>query len=69
MGNQHLTRMAKQLMCHFDQIVAWYDHETSTGPLEGINNKIKVLQRKTYGFRDDEFFRLLVLFYTRRNAD
>jgi transposase len=32
--------MAKRLMSHFDQIVAWYDHEISTGPLEGINNKI-----------------------------
>jgi len=60
--NQHLTKMAKRLLSHFDRIVAWYDHEISTGPLEGINNKIKVLQRKAYGFRDDEFFQLQILF-------
>jgi transposase len=60
--NQHLTKMAKRLLRHFDRIIAWYDHEISTGPLEGINNKIKVLQRKAYGFRDDEFFQLQILF-------
>jgi len=38
------------------------DLQISTGPLEGINNKIKVLQRKAYGFRDDEFFQLQILF-------
>lgn len=26
--------------------------------LEGINNKIKVMKRKAYGFRDDEYFKL-----------
>jgi len=60
--NQHLTKMAKRLLSHFDRIIAWYDHQISTGPLEGINNKIKVLQRKAYGFRDDEFFQLQILF-------
>lgn len=61
-GNQHLTKMAKRVLRHFDRIAAWYDHEISTGPLEGINNKIKVLQRKAYGFRDTEFFKLQILF-------
>jgi transposase len=59
-GNHDLTRMAKRLIRHFDQVVARYDHEISTGPLKGINQKIKELQRRAYGFRDDEFFRLLV---------
>lgn len=27
-----------------------------TGLLEGINNKIKVLKRMAYGFRDDAYF-------------
>ena len=29
--------------------------------LVGINNKIKVMKRKAYGFRDDEYFKLLLL--------
>ncbi|MDR1494153.1 MAG: transposase, partial [Planctomycetaceae bacterium] len=35
--------------------------EISTGPLEGLNNKIKTMKRQTYGFRDLEFFKLKIL--------
>jgi len=31
-----------------ERILAWYDHRITTGPLEGINNKIKVLKRRAY---------------------
>jgi len=33
----------------------------SSCPLEGANNKIKVLKRKAYGFRDFEYFKLKIL--------
>ncbi len=33
----------------------------TTGPLEGINNKIKTLRRQAYGFRDLEYFKLKIL--------
>lgn len=38
-------------------LLNYYDHPISTGPLEGTNNKIKTLQKQTYGFRDMEFFK------------
>ena len=41
-------------------ILAWYDFESSTGPLEGVNNKIKTLKRQAYGYRDLEFFKLKI---------
>ena len=31
-----------------------------TSPLEGVNNKIKVIKRKAYGFHDSEYFALKV---------
>jgi hypothetical protein len=34
---------------------------SSTGPLEGTNNKIKTKKRQAYGFRDHEFFKLRIL--------
>ena len=37
--------------------IAKYDYPISNGPTEGIN-KIKVLKRQMYGFRNDEFFTL-----------
>ncbi|MBQ9407235.1 MAG: transposase, partial [Desulfovibrio sp.] len=33
----------------------------SSGRLEGTNNKIKVLKRMAYGYRDLEFFKLRIL--------
>ena len=36
------------------------DQRFHTGKLEGINNKIKVIKRQTYGFHDLEYFKLKV---------
>jgi transposase len=33
----------------------------STGPLEATNNKIGALQRRAYGYREMEFFKLRIL--------
>lgn len=52
---------AKTLRIHAWQILAWYDHPISTGPLEETSNKIKTMKRQAYGFRDQEFFRLKIL--------
>ena len=41
-------------------IINFYDHRISTCPIEGRNNKIKTLQKQTYGFRDHEFFKLKI---------
>ncbi len=41
-------------------ILAWYDCHITNAMVEGINNKVKVLKRKAYGYRDDEYFELLL---------
>ena len=53
-----LGRMAATLMARRTGILAWYDCRFSTAKVEGINNKIKVLKRNAYGFRDDKYFKL-----------
>jgi transposase len=60
-GVRELVKLAKTLEQHKHGIVAFFDHRISSGPLEGTNNKIKVLKRRAYGYRDDEFFRLKLL--------
>ena len=55
-----LERFADTLEEHWQGILAYYDYNISTGPLEGTNNKIKTLQRQAYGFRDMEFFKLKI---------
>lgn len=55
---QILRKMADTIKMHRPYILAWYDYPISNGPTEGINNKIKVLKRQMYGFRNEEFFTL-----------
>lgn len=35
--------------------------DPKTGPLEGTNNKIQLMKRQAYGFRDQAFFKLKIL--------
>ena len=62
LGLRSVNRMALTIEAARDYILSWYDHRISTGPLEGLNNKIKVLKRMAYGYRDLVFFGLRILF-------
>lgn len=57
-GQKQLMKMAGTILAHRRGILAWYDGHLSTAKVEGINNKIKVLKRVAYGFRDDKYFKL-----------
>lgn len=60
-GVTPLRKFSAMLKSHRTGILNWFKHPISTGPLEGMNNKIKVLKRKAYGYRDMEFFNLKIL--------
>ena len=51
---------ARQLRYFEYGIVNHADYPIGTSMLEGINNKIKVIKRKAYGFHDDHYFILKV---------
>jgi len=55
-----LKNFARTLRMYRFGLLAWYDHPISTGPLEGTNNKIKTLQRRAYGYRDQQYFILRI---------
>jgi transposase len=59
-GIQMLKKFACTLQLHRKGLLNWYKFSISTGPLEGTNTKIRVLQRQAYGFRDHEFFKLKI---------
>lgn len=48
---------------HWDGIAAYCDprNKVSLGFVEGLNNKIRVIQRRHYGLHDEEYLRLKVL--------
>ncbi len=68
-GLSPLKKFANMLKSHRVGIINWYTKQVSTGPLEGMNNKIKVLKRKAYGYRDIDYFNLKIMdLHTSRYA-
>ena len=55
-----LRRFVRLLERHLDGILSHCRYPLNTGMLEGINNKIKVMKRMAYGFRDDAYFFLKI---------
>ena len=51
-GNNHLQWFGILLGNHFEGIIAHATYKISSGKMEGINNKIKVLRRQAYGLPD-----------------
>ncbi len=45
----------------FAEIIAYFDNGTTSGVVEGINNKLKLIKRSAYGFRNFENFRIRCL--------
>lgn len=56
-------RFAEMIERHWDGIAAYSrdENKVSLGFVEGLNNKIRVLQRRAYGLRDQEYLRLKIL--------
>ena len=48
---------------HWDGIEAYCrpENKVPLGFVEGINNKIRAIQRRAYGYRDEEYLRLKIL--------
>ncbi len=45
----------------FGETVGYFDLRTTNGVVEGINNKLKLIKRLGYGFRNFDNFRLQAL--------
>ena len=48
---------------HWDGMAAYCrpENKVSLGVVEGLNNKIRVLQRRAYGYRDEEYLKLKII--------
>ena len=55
-----LMQFARRLKGYWRGIVSRVRWPMHTGQLEGINNKIKVIKRMAYGYRDSEYFFLKI---------
>jgi len=56
-------KFAAMIERHWDGLAAYCkpENKVSLGFVEGLNNKIRVMQRRAYGLRDEEYLRLKVL--------
>ena len=56
-------KFADMIDRHWDGIAAYCkpENKVSLGFVEGLNNKIRVIQRRAYGLRDEEYLRLKIL--------
>ena len=55
-----LRKFARNLKERIRGVLAHCLWPLHTSLLEGINNKIKVIKRMAYGFRDDDYFFLRI---------
>ncbi|MBW1642859.1 MAG: transposase [Deltaproteobacteria bacterium] len=60
LNNRSLNSFAKMLQRHRYGIISHCDYPIHTGKLEGVNNKIKVIKRKAYGYHDLRYFTLKI---------
>ena len=56
-------KFAEMIERHWEGIAAYCQpqNKVALGFVEGLNNKIRVLQRRAYGLRDEEYLRLKIL--------
>ncbi|TKB50681.1 ISL3 family transposase [Ferrimonas sediminicola] len=59
-GIEPLIRFAKKLKPYLKGILASATYRLHTCKLEGMNNKIKVIKRMAYGYRDSNYFFLKI---------
>ena len=63
---QRLTsyeKFAAMIDRHWDGIASYChpENKVSLGLVEGLNNKIRVLQRRAYGYRDEDYLKLKIV--------
>jgi transposase len=56
-------KFAEMIDQHWDGIAAYCkpENKVALGFVEGLNNKIRVIQRRSYGLRNEEYLRLKIL--------
>ncbi len=56
-------QFSKLIESHWDGIDTYChpDHKVSLGLVEGVNKKIRVLQRRAYGYRDEAYLKLKIV--------
>lgn len=49
---EYFPESQKTIRRWLPEIIAYFDNRTTSGMVEGINNKLKLIKRSAYGFRN-----------------
>lgn len=60
-SSKYFPKSCQTIKRWIDEIVAYFDHRTTQGAVEGINQKIKLIKRRAYGLTNFDNFRRRVL--------
>lgn len=60
-NNKYLNKFIKTFTNWYDYILNYFDGRWSNGMVEGINNRIKMIKRRAFGYDDFSSFRTRVL--------
>ena len=63
-GIPALERFSRNKRIRLPGLIAHSMYPISTSKVEGTNNKVKVLKRVAYGFKDDDYFFSLIRYPT-----
>ena len=56
-AKEHFPVSQKTIIRWLDEVIAYFDNFTTNGVVEGINNKLKLIKRSGYGFRNFDNFK------------
>jgi len=58
-----VKKVARMFKKHLTNLLTFFDHHLTNGPLEGLNNKIQGLIKKAFGYRNKERFKTDIYFH------
>jgi transposase len=56
-AKKYFPNSQRTIIRWLDEVIAYFDNRTTSGVVEGINNKLKLIKRSAYGFRNFENYR------------
>lgn len=56
-AKEYFPESVKTITNWLNEIIAYFDNRTTSGVVEGINNKLKLIKRSAYGFRNFENYK------------
>jgi transposase len=58
-----IVKAAKLISNHLANVMSYFEHRITNATAEGLNSKIATIQKRAYGFRNLEHFKIAVYFH------